>query len=505
MALVGIDLGSSALKGTLLDEERGLCLTRSFAYSEDWIGERPGQLERNAEVYWDAVVTALGGLLAESGLAGQDVAAVCFSVQGETFLVADERFRPLRKAIQGHDVRAGEETQLLRDTFGDEPMYAVSGQPTWEPYWMAPKLLWLRRHEPEVFRRTRRVMMLEDYILQRLTGRFVTDKNLIADSYFYDMQSGGWYPPVMSRLGLDPAMLPEVLDPCTVVGPVTPQAAQAAGLSSRTLIVAGAMDQIANAVGAGNVLPGLVTETTGTALAIGATALGKLADFLPTRLPILFHAVPGVFFLMPWLASGGLTLQWFADNFAQTDQTVARQQGTDVYDLLTAAAAETPAGAAGLVMLPFLLGATCPESDASARGVFCGITPDHRRGHFVRAILEGLAYAIRANLESLGRAGVSVEALCSMGGGSKSALWNQIKADICGVPVTTLAVADTASLGAALMAGVGAGVYTSVEATRACPLIRKKDQFLPQCEHAKTYDAGYRRYRDLYQRLKGAF
>ena len=156
-------------------------------------------------------------------------------------------------------------------------------------------------------------------------------------------------------------------------------------------------------------------------------------------------------------------------------------------------------------MLPFLLGATCPESDASARGVFCGITPDHHRGHFVRAILEGLAYAIRANLESLGGAGIPVEALCSMGGGSKSPLWNQIKADICGVPVTTLAVADTASLGAALMAGVGAGVYSSVEATRACPLIRKKDQFLPQREHAKTYDAGYRRYRDLYQRLKGAF
>ena len=285
MALVGIDLGSSALKGTLLDEERGLCLTRSFAYSEDWTGEQPGHLERNAEVYWDAVVTALGGLLAESGLTGEDVAAVCFSVQGETFLVADEHFRPLRKAIQGHDIRAGEETQLLRDEFGDEPMYPVSGQPTWEPYWMAPKLLWLRRHEPEIFRRTRRVMMLEDYILYRLTGRFVTDKNLIADSYFYDMQSGDWYPPMMNRLGLEPAMLPEVLDPCTVVGSVAPQAAEATGLSPRTLVVAGAMDQIANAVGAGNVLPGLVTETTGTALAIGATALGQLADFFPTRLP----------------------------------------------------------------------------------------------------------------------------------------------------------------------------------------------------------------------------
>lgn len=493
------------MKGTLLDEERGLCLTRSFGYSEDWVGDRPGHLERNAEVYWDAVVTALGGLLAESGLAGEDVAAVCFSVQGETFLVADEHFRPLRKAIQGHDVRAAEETQLLREEFGDEAMYPVTGQPTWEPYWMAPKLLWLKRHEPETFRRTRRVMMLEDYILYRLTGRFVTDKNLIADSYFYDMRSGGWYPPVMNRLGLEPAMLPEVLDPCAVVGPVCPSAAGATGLSPRTLVVAGAMDQIANAVGAGNVRPGLVTETTGTALAIGATALGTLADFLPTRLPILFHAVPGAFFLMPWLASGGLTLQWFADNFAETDKALARQRGEDVYNLLTAAAAETPAGAEGLVMLPFLLGATCPESDASARGVFCGITPHHQRGHFVRAILEGLAYAIRANVESLRQVGVPVESLCSMGGGSKSPLWNQIKADICGVPVTTLAVADTASLGAALMAGVGAGVYRSVEATCACSLIRKKDQFLPQPEHTKIYDAGYCRYRDLYRRLKGAF
>jgi xylulokinase len=319
------------------------------------------------------------------------------------------------------------------------------------------------------------------------------------------MRTGDWFPPMMSCLGLEPSMLPEVLDPCTAVGNVTCEAAQATGLSTSTLVVAGAMDQIANAVGAGNVVPGVVSETTGTALAIGATAAGRLTDFLPTRLPILYHAMPGTFFLMPWLAGGGLTLRWFADNFAEADRTAALEQGTDVYDRLTALAAETPPGADGLMLLPFLAGATCPECDSTAKGVFCGMTPTHHRGHFVRAILEGVAYAIRANLESIREAGIPVKTLCSMGGGSKSPLWNQIKADICGVPVTTLAVADTASLGAALMAGVGAGVYPSVEATRECQFIRKQDHYTPQSQHAAAYAAGYEHYRDLYRRLKGAF
>lgn len=493
------------LKATLLDDQRGLCLTRSFEYAEDWIGDEPGHLERNAHVYWDALAAAVQGLLAESGLAGSDIVALCLSVQGETFLVADEKFRPLRKAIQGHDVRAVEETELLRDAFGNETMYAVSGQPSWEAYWMAPKLLWLRRHEPETFRRTRRVMLLEDYILYQLSGRFATDKNLIADSYFYDMRTCDWFPPVMDYLGLERSMLPEVLDCCAPVGNVTPEAAQVTGLSCRTLVVAGAMDQIANAIGAGNVVPGMISETTGTSLAIGVTALGQLADFLPTKLPILFHATPGAFFLMPWLAGGGLTLRWFADVFAQAERTAAQANGQDIYDILTASAAETTPGAEGLVMLPFLAGATCPECDSAARGVFCGMTPAHHRGHFVRAILEGIAYAIRANLESIRSAGIPIESLCCMGGGSKSPLWNQTKADVCDVPVTTLAVADTASLGAALMAGVGAGVYPSIESTRQCPFIRKQDHYVPRCEYREIYDVGYRRYRDLYQRLKGAF
>ena len=505
MALIGMDIGSSMLKATLLDEERRLCLTRSFEYAEDWIGNQPGHLERNADVYWNAVVLAVRQLLQETQLTGDDIAALCLSVQGETFLVADENFRPLRKAIQGHDVRAAEETEILRDQFGNEPMYAVSGQPSWEAYWMAPKLFWLRRQEPDTFRRMRRIMLLEDYILYQLTGRFATDKNLIADSYFYDMRTGDWFPPVMNYLGLDPSMLPEVLDSCTPVGTVTPEAAEATGLSRKTLIVAGAMDQIANAVGAGNVVPGFVSETTGTSLAIGATALGKLDDFLATRLPILYHAAPGAFFLMPWLAGGGVTLRWFADVFGRADRMRAQAEGKDVYDLLTGLAAETSPGADGLVMLPFLAGATCPECDSTARGVFCGMTPAHHRGHFVRAILEGVAYAIRANLESIRDAGIPVEQLCCMGGGSKSPLWNQIKADVCDVPVVTLAVADTASLGAALMAGVGAGVYPSIESTRHCQFIRKKDCYAPRRECTNIYDVGYRRYRDLYQRLKGAF
>ena len=495
--LLGVDIGSSEMKATLIDEDRGYIKNRTVSYEQNWIGEKPEYLERDVEVYWVSFKKIVSQFISKDHISSADIQAISFSVQGETFVPVDEQFRPLRKTIQGHDVRAQEEVKILREKFGDLPLYPVSGQPAIDGYWLAVKILWLKRHQPEIFALTRHYMLLEDYIIHRLTGRFVTDKTIIADSYFYDMRSQDWYSPMMDYLGLTEEMMPTVLDPCEPVGTVSAKISQETGLASKTVVVAGAMDQIAGAIGAGNIKPGVITETTGTALAIGVTGNGKLEEYTTSGLPVLFHAVKDAYFLMPWLGSGGLTLQWFAQNLSEN--------GKHDFKALTTLAEKIPAGAEGLIMLPFLVGATCPEFDSSARGVFFGITPGHTRGHFVRAILEAIGYAIRANLDLIRTIGIPVSCIRSLGGGSKSRLWNQIKADVCGIEISSMDVEDAASLGAALMAGVGVKAYESLETTAASRFIRTKEIFYPDCTNKNVYDEGYRKYRQIYTQLKNIF
>lgn len=479
VALLGVDLGSSSLKAALVDAATGRLILRAVDYDEDWFGPQPDHLERSPETYWRAFLQIVRDL----NVPPQSIEAVSFSVQGETFVVADKDGRPLRKAIQGHDVRAHQEPALLLDRFGAARLHAASGQPSVDAYWIAAKLLWLKRHEPEVFRGIRRLFTLDGYLIHKLTGRAVVEKSLIGNSYLYDMSAEAWFEEMFDFLGLAPSIMPELVRAGELVGVVSRKAAAQTGLAPGTPVFAGALDQIAAALAAGNVRPGIVTETTGTALALGVTVTGRLADCLKTGLPVFYHAVPDGLFLMPWLGSGGYTLQWFRDNFAPGES----------YDELTAAAAEIPPGAEGLTMLPFLSGANCPEFDTSARGVFFGIAPGHTKSHFARAILEALAYAIRANLDLLRSGGIEARELRSMGNVARSAVWTQIKADVCGLPIRPLKVVDAASLGAAVLAGAPACVVEMGEAVE------------PDPRNRGVYDKGFGKYRELYQRLKGCF
>jgi xylulokinase len=505
MPLLGIDVGSSALKATVINEHNGLRVTRSVAYEEDWVGERPEFLERNVETYWQAFKQAIRAVLYDEHVAPESIEAVSFSVQGETFVVLDEHFRPLRKAIQGHDVRAQEEVSLVRARFGEERLYAISGQPGVDAYWPAVKLLWIKRNQPEVFSRIRRFLTLEGFILRKLVGRVVIDKSMIGDTYLYDISCGEWFLPIFEYLDLSPAIMPEVVQAGQPLGTVSREAASETGLSSQTMVVAGVMDQVAASFGAGNACPGIITETTGTALALGITGKGPLEQYLKLRLPIYYHAVPDAWFLMPWLGGGGYTLQWFKDAFAEFDKYFANKYRLDIYDLLLAEAAKVPPGSDGLIMLPFLTGANCPEFDTSARGVFFGIVPGHRKGHFVRAILEAIGYAIRANLELVRSAGIAAGQLRSIGNAAKSQLWSQIKADICGVTFRPMEVPDAGSLGAALLAGVGVGAYGSFKEAASSRFVQMGDLIEPDERNRNVYDQGFRKYREIYSRLKGCF
>jgi xylulokinase len=307
---------------------------------------------------------------------------------------------------------------------------------------------------------------------------------------------------MLAAVGIDASRLPEIIQPGSQVGVLTDQAAEALGLNPATLVVNGGMDQSTGAIGAGNIIPGTISESTGAALGIHATIPSPALD--PHKMiPVCYHSLPGKYLFAPVCPTAGMALKWLRDSFFQPEIQAAEASHTDAYDFMTAQAALTAPGADGLVMLPHLMGAYSPVANAAARGVFSGFTLSHSRGHFVRAVLEGVAYMLRQNLDTIRQAGVPVCELRSTGGGSRSPLWNQIKADVCQLPLLTLASEDTALLGDAMLAGVACGVFSSIEqASQAMVIVKEK--YLPG-DQTGLYVAAYRRYCDLDGSLAGYF
>ncbi len=307
----------------------------------------------------------------------------------------------------------------------------------------------MRRHEPAAFARTAKYLLLEDYLLYRLTGEYVTERSLQADTLFLDVRSGRWWQPMFDFIGITTGQMGRLCDPGEVVGPLSPDGAAALGLTPLTLAVTGAMDQMMGALGAGNAAPGLATETTGGALAIVAT-LDRFFLDPQRRMPTMFHARPATYALMPWAQTAGMALKWFRDQFYALESQVVYASYADPYMLMTGQAAAVPAGSDGLIVLPHLEGAACPEFNPYARAVFFGASMRHTRAHFTRGILESVAYMLKRNLDTVEELGIPVDRIRSIGGGARSRLWLQIKADVLQKPVEAPEIEEAALLGAAL-------------------------------------------------------
>ena len=293
----------------------------------------------------------------------------------------------------------------------------------------------MRKHDPRVFERTHRFLLPQGYVVQRLTGRAADAPSVLATTLLFDIWRGDWSPPLLSASGITPQRLAEILPSGAIAGPVLPDAAVETGLTTGTLVVIGALDQVCAAVAAGNIRPGILTESTGSVLALVVTAPegeSWKAPVVAAGVPVYPHALPGHYCLLPWHQTGGLALKWFRDRFA-----LDAPDGS--FEALTREAADVPPGCDGLVALPHLEGAQFPESVPGAGAVFFGAGLSHGRAHFVRAILESIAYMLARDTVALSAAGVPVEGIVALGGGAGSELWLQIKADVCGLPVETLA------------------------------------------------------------------
>lgn len=498
--LMGLDIGTTALKAALFDTKGGLLAVTTQEYT--LITPQVNFVEESGEVYWAAFQAAMADLKQKHPMSREDEIALAISAQGETLFFLDEDGNLLRNAIVWMDNRAMEEAQTLKDRFGDETCYQVTGQVSFEPCWPASKILWVKRNEPEVFAKTAKFLLIEDYFIYRLTGKFATEGSLVCSSTYWDIVRKVYWPEMLDFLGIQEDQLPPVLESGVAVGKILPEIARELGLPEKLTVCTGALDQAAGAIGAGNIREGMFSETIGAALAVCAPVSHPVFD--PNRrMPLHYFAVPDTYMIHTF-TNGGMTLRWFRDKFCPVEMEAQELGLDDAYNMISKQVAQVPAGSEGLVMLPHLAGSNAPDVNAKAKGVWFGFTLQHTRAHFMRAVMESLGYIVRRNIDALADMGIQVKEIRSLGGGSKSAVWNQIKSDICQIPLETVTSVEAASLGAAVLAGKAVGIFDDIQ-TAVDSMVQVKNRTQPDAGKKSVYDEGYAMYQKLFRDLSGCF
>jgi len=498
--ILSVDIGTTALKLALFDEHGGLLGLATKEYR--LLTPSTLAVEMAVDRYWAAFKAAIGEVVSAAQTDPEEIVALGISAQGETLVLIDSAGESLRNAIVWLDNRAQEEAKMLSQEFGDENAYRITGQVSIVPTWPASKILWVKRNEPQVFRRVSKYLLIEDYFIYRLTGRFAAEGSLLCSTVYWDITSKGWWGEMLSFLEVSADQLPSIRESGEAVGEIIPKTAKDVGLSPTTVVCTGALDQAAGAIGVGNISPGVFSENTGAALAICATVPSPTFDPL-RRMPCHYHAIPDTY-MMHTFTTGGMVLRWYRDKFCQQEVEQALASGKDPYDILTEMASRIPPGSEGLAMLPHLQGAMAPEANPRAKGVFYGFTLRHEKPHFIRSIMESIACIVRRNIDVLEELGIRIEEIRSLGGGARSSLWNQIKADLTGRRVVTTQCPEAACLGAAILAGKAIGLFPSLE--KACQqMISLRDKYDPNPDNATAYAATYERYVELYESLRVLF
>lgn len=488
--LVGIDIGTTGARALLIDAS-GIVRGRG-AKAYDFDVPRPGWVDQDPAVWWNATGEATKAVLRSAGMSARDVAAVGLSGQMHSLTVLDRVGRVLRPAILWNDQRSAEECDEITRRVGRDALIAITRNPAL-PGFTASKLLWVRRHEPEIYARVESVLLPKDYVRYRLTGARATDVSDASGTGWLDVTRREWSGAVLAALDVPAAWLASCTESAAVTARVSAEGAEATGLATGTPVVAGAGDQAAQAVGTGIVRPGVASVTIGTSGVVFASLDAPIAD-PHVRTHTFCHAVPKRWHVMGVMLSAGEALRWLR-------RVVAPDAS---YQTLNAEAERVAPGAEGLIFLPYLAGERTPYADPQARGAFVGMSLAHERGHLVRAVMEGVAFGLRDSLEIIRAMGVDVGQIRASGGGAESAVWRQILADVLGTEVVTMNVTEGAAYGAALLAGVGAGVFPDVNAacdTALKPVLR----VTPQTGRRTTYDALYDVYRLLYPALRPSF
>lgn len=442
--LLGADIGTTSLKAAVFDETGKMIKSATKDYTLIVSGDT---VEFPAEDYFELFLSAYKEITEKI-----KISALSVDTQCETMILADENGKPLRNAIVWLDNRAAAEAEEIKAFFGNKKVYEVTGQPEITATWPAAKLLWVKKNEPEIFAKTKKVFLLEDYILYRLTGNFVTEETLQSSTIYFDIHNKCWWDEMLDFIGISRTCFPEVKKSATVVGEY--KGAKA---------VTGAIDQIAGAIGAGVISSNIISEMTGTTMVVFSPCKNA-PEYNPNSIVPCHINFDGKYCLLSWTPTAGIALKWFKNNLCENFS----------FRELDEIAEKVNPGSDGLTFLPFLCGSTMPKYNPDVRGAFLGLTMEHTRAHFVRSVLEAVACLLKETLDYLG---VECDEIRSMGGGATSSLWCQMKADMTGKRIVTLENNETACLGSAFLAGLGAGIYSDI--SECAKMVATKKTYIP--------------------------
>jgi xylulokinase len=495
--VLGIDVGTGGTRALIIGAD-GKVLASATEEHEPFASPQIGWAEQHPEDWWRAAAVATRKSIAAAKLRPEQIACVGFSGQMHGAVMLDEHDEVVRPALIWCDVRTEPQCRELTERIGADRLIQLTCNPAL-PNFTLTKFLWVRDHEPQNWARVRSVMLPKDYVRFRLTGERAIDMADASGTLMLDVARRQWSDEVLRAAQIDKSLLPSLHESPEVCGKITAAGAEATGLAVGTPVVAGAGDQAAGATGMGIVKPGAVSATIGTSGVVFA-ATDRPALDPRGRLHTFCHALPGRWHVMGVTQSAGLSLRWFRDRLGN----IAPQPGTDPYDQLTAEAAATPPGADGVLWAPYLMGERTPHLDPDARAVLAGLTASHTRGHIVRAILEGVAFSLKDTFTIFDEMSVPVNSIRLGGGGARSPLWRQIQADVYSHEVEIVEAEEGAAYGAAILAGVGARLWPSVDA--ACDqIVRVTKRVPPKAENISAMKTSYAAFRRLYPAMKSVF
>lgn len=502
--LLGIDLGTTGVKAALFAAKDGRVVADAFV-DYPLFHPHPGWAEQNPADWWQATITAIRTCLVAAnkhGVQPVHVLGVGLSGQMHGVVLLDKNQQVIRPCIIWADQRSEAQSRWITERVGESKLIEYVSNPALTGF-TAPKLLWVRDNEPELFARARMLLLPKDYIRYRLTGVMAMEISDAAGTCLLDVKHGTWSQEVLQALDLDPALLPPVVPADAVSGTITKEVTTLTGLPAGTPVAGGGADNACGAVGNGVVVPGLALVSVGTSGIVLAYSDEPQVDTsgpIP-RVHTFNHAVPHAWYLMGVTQGAGLSLHWVRDNLGLPESALERWTGIDAYEFLAREAEGVPPGSEGLIFLPYMQGERTPHLDPYARGGWIGLTASHDRRHLIRAVLEGVAFSLKDCFSIIQEQGLQLSQMRATGGGAKSPLWRQIIADILGAELVITNATEGPAFGGALLAGVASGVYASIP--EACEqTVRITERTAPNSETSAAYEQTYATYRALYPALK---
>lgn len=498
MKLLGIDVGTGGTRAVVVDQN-GSVVASATAEHAPFASPQTGWAEQEPRDWWRATTEAVRGVLSQPEVSADEIAGIGFSGQMHGAVLLDESEEVIRPALIWCDQRTDAQGKAITNKVGASRLIELTANPALTNFTLT-KLIWVREHEPELWARFRFFLLPKDYVRLRLTGERATDVADASGTLLLDVANRRWSDPMLDALEIDKSCLPALFESAEITGHVSADGAAATGLREGLPVVAGAGDQAAGAVGMGIVRPGAVSATIGTSGVVFA-ATDRPALDKGGRVHTFCHAIAGRWHVMGVTQAAGLSLRWFRDRFGLGGDAAASSPDEDPYDLLCKEAAGAPPGSDGVLWAPYLMGERTPHLDPAARAALVGLAASHTRAHALRAILEGVAFSLRDTLTIFAEMEVPVDSIRLGGGGARGSLWRQIQADIYGSEVEILAAEEGAAYGAALLAGVGVGAWSSVD--EACArAVRVSARVAPQAAASALMNKRYSAYRALYPALR---